>query len=125
MYVFLASVETVYSLIYRVPDCGIFDGMFTVVSNGMALKGAVIQEFSTVPLDLCIYRCTQYLDCKSINFLEQPGGTGSCQLLSKEVGEVGVKLVSSPKWVHLQTPPEDQQDKVSPFQKKILDKLRA
>ena len=111
-YVFLASTETILSLIYRIPECDIFDGMFDDIEYDQILKGARIQEFLNIKLDLCVYRCLSFRNCKSINFLLNPNQTGDCQLLSKEKGEVRVKLVPKPRWAHLQTPPEDQQDKV-------------
>ena len=120
-YIFLATTDTLLSLIYRIPECDIFDGMFDVIEYNQILKGARIQEYSDIRLDLCVYRCFSFRNCKSINFLLSPNQTGDCQLLSKEKGELGVKLVQKPKWAHLQTPPEDQQDKVSHFKVSFTD----
>ena len=41
------------------------------------------------------------------------GQAGACHLISKESGDPGVKLISNSGWVHLQTTPEDTQNKVS------------
>ena len=112
-YLFFASVDLLYSLIYRIPECDVFDAMFNIIEYNTILKGAVIKEFDKIPLDLCVYRCIEYRNCKSINFLFSPDQRGDCQLNSKEVGEFGVKLVPKAPWAHMQTPPEDQQDKVS------------
>ena len=112
-YVFFATTETILSLIYRIPECDILDGMFDIIEYDKILKGSRIQEFSNVKLDLCVYKCLLFRNCKSINFLLNPNQVGDCHLISKEKGELGVKLVPKPKWAHLQTPPEEHQDKVS------------
>ena len=106
-----------HSFIYRIPECGIFDGTFSVVTQGHALEGGLIlQRFYKVPLEICMHNCINYRRCKSMNF-ENKGDvmctSGTCELLSREVGEEGARLVSQKGWVHLQTPPEDEIDKVS------------
>ena len=106
------SAQSMHFLVYRVPECGIFDAMFTVVSDAKRLEGDVIKEFPNLQIDQCIYRCVQHLSCKSINFLPNPGRKGTCQLSSSEVGDFGSKLLPMKGWIHLQTPSEDQQDKV-------------
>ena len=106
------SAQSMHFLVYRVPECGIFDAMFTVVSDAKRLEGDVIKEFPNLQIDQCIYRCVEHLSCKSINFHLHEGRRGTCQLSSSEVGDFGSKLLSMRGWIHLQTPSEDQQDKV-------------
>ena len=110
-------METLHSLIYRVSECGIFDAMFSLGEKNNKLVGSVLDIFDKIELDHCTYRCAgQFIDCKSINFKRAAGQAdwiGRCELNSKEKEDMGVSLEKHEGWIHLQTPPEDQQVKVS------------
>ena len=109
-------MEIFYCLIYRIPECGIFDGMFSVGEKNKRLHGSVIYTFDNIELDLCTYKCSGlFTDCRSINFKRNEDKTcwsGQCELNREEKDGEEVELVEENGWIHLQTPPEEQQDKV-------------
>ena len=113
VYIILTNTGSLHSLIYRVPECGIFDAAFSVVSVNTKLEGATIAAFPNLSPHACSHKCIEYRNCKSINVQVLPGQTGACHLISKESGDPGVKLISNSGWVHFQTIQEDTQDKVS------------
>ena len=113
VYIILTNTGSLHSLIYRVPECGIFDAAFSVVSVNTKLEGATIAAFPNLSPHACSHKCIEYRNCKSINVQVLPGQTGACHLINKESGDPGVNLIPNSGWVHLQTTPEDTQDKVS------------
>ena len=91
--------------------------MFSVGEKDKKLVGSVIYVFDKIDLDLCTSKCAGlFVDCKSINFKRGKDKTcwnGRCELNKEEKDGEDVMLVDAEGWIHLQTPPEEQQDKVS------------
>ena len=106
--ILLMTVNFSTSAIFRLQECSKYDAEFSVLQRNKILEGAVLQTHKNIAIGPCQQMCIKNQLCQSINYCgwRKTKDDRYCQLLSKEIGDQGVKLVPKRGCIHVQTPDE-------------------
>lgn len=86
--------------ILRLPECGKYDAMWTVVHQGQKLINSIHTVLPKISLNHCLTKCMLYLECKSISAHSE---NHLCMMHSSLNGENGTMLQNEEGWVHMET----------------------
>lgn len=88
--------------ILRLPECGKYDAIWTVLYEGQKLIGAVHTVLSSLTLRQCLKKCMLYRTCKSVSVHSEEN---LCMIHNSRNGENGTSLETVTGWDHMETDP--------------------